>query len=114
MDDEKIPNQKRIDKSDIGTLFIEEGEFIATFVLKAWGERNRLRCYFFTDDGKNFYLNTWRVQSGERKDQYCPRDSAPNFRNVELGTRWLITTKSSRNGNVFWSKAEEILAGETR
>jgi len=114
VNNDRILNQKRIDKSNIGTLLLQEGEFIATFILKAWGERIRLRCYFLTDDGKNFYLNAWRVQSGERKDQYCPRDSAPNFRHVKPGTRWLITTKRSKNGNVFWSTAEELLAEESR
>ena len=114
MNNERIPSQKRIDKSNIGTLLVQEGEFTATFILKAWGERNRLRCYFLTDDGKSFYLNAWRVQSRDRKNQYCPRDSESNFRNVEIGTRWVLTTKRSSKGNVFWSTAENLLSGETQ
>jgi len=86
----------------------EVGEYTATLVNKHWGKRKSLCCYFDTDDGKSFYLYAWRVQSGERVNQYCPRDSSPNFRDVDVGTRWRITTKISKQGNVYWSTAEAL------
>ena len=95
------------------TRLVEEGEFIATLRFTQWGKRLSLGCYFEMDDGNCFYLYAWRIQRGERKDQYCPRDSAPNFRYVMPGTRWIITTKRSKNGNVFWSTAEELLTEES-
>ena len=90
---------------------IEEGEYIATLNFKVWGKRMSLGCYFETDDGKKFYLYAWRIQYGERKDDYCPRDCAINFRDVKPGTRWLIKTRRSSKGNVYWSTAEELLSG---
>lgn len=85
----------------------EEGKYLATLKFRGWGKSKALICYFETDDGRKFNLYAWRIQGGERNECYCPRDCGPNFAWVEDGTEWLIETKKSRNGNVFWSTAEK-------
>ena len=91
-----------------GYHFLQEpGEYRATLKFRTWGERMRLRCYFIADDGQKFYINAWRRQGGPMVNCYCPRDNGPDFEKVPDGTNWLITMKNSRNGNVFWSAAEQ-------
>lgn len=85
----------------------EVGQYHVILNFRSWGKANILLCYFEMDDGRKFHLNAWRRQGGDRDEQYCPRDSWPNFALVEDGTHWLIETKRSRNGNVFWSTAEK-------
>lgn len=84
----------------------EEGKFLVTLKFRVWGKSMNLGCYFQTDEGSRFYLYAWRIKGGVRDEQYCPRDSEPNFAEVEDDTRWLIETKKSRNGNIYWSTAE--------
>lgn len=86
----------------------EVGEFVVTLKFRSWGKRKGLLCYFITDDGQKFHLYAWRIQSGERYEKYCPRDSWPNFAWVEDETKWLIVTKKSKYGNVYWSTAEHL------
>lgn len=85
----------------------EAGRFLVTLKFRSWGKNNSLICYFETDDRQTFHLYAWRIQGGERSECYCPRDSWPNFATVEDETRWIIETKISRTGNLFWATAEK-------
>jgi len=89
------------------TRLEEAGEYLATLRFTSWGKCLNLGCYFEADDGNRFYLYAWRKESGERHGQYCPREGGPNFRYIELGTRWLITTRLNSKGNIDWVTAEE-------
>ena len=85
----------------------ETGKFLVTLNFRGWGKNNCLLCHFMTDDGRKFHLYAWRIQGGGRYECYCPRDSWPNFATVQDGTRWIVETKMTRNGNVFWATAEQ-------
>lgn len=98
----------RIDRSSQGYKRLEEaGEYLVTLKFTTWGKQLCLGCYFEADDGERFYLYAWLQESGDRRGQYCPRECGPNFRYVKDGTRWRITTKLNKKGNVYWATAEE-------
>lgn len=88
-------------------LLRKEGEFIVTLKYRYWGKQLNLGCYFLSSDGEKFFLYAWRRKliNGEH---YCPRISNLGFENVEDNTKWIITARKNKNGNVVWLDAKEI------
>ena len=88
----------------------EEGEYIAILKNRAWLKLKNpcLGCYFESEDGTKFYLHAWRTPLA-KGEHYCPRNSDVWFETTNDETKWRLTLKTSKNGNVFWATAEEIL-----
>ncbi len=83
-------------------LLSEAGTYTVTLVDKTWGKGMYLICAFVCDDGKKFRANVWRDRLSEL---YSPAKANINFATASIGSKWICTFVTSRNGYVRFENA---------
>lgn len=86
------------------------GEFTGTLVMKKWGDRNSLICYFDTDDDEQFKLCVWYKYDAARA--YRPKNSEMDITRVEIGARMKVSYEPTKSGKTAWLDATLMQSGE--
>ena len=84
----------------------EAGETTATLVMRKWGKRCNLICYFDTDDGQKLKLIAYR--DDRKGGKYTTRENDICMSRQPLGSRWKIKYTITARGNTSWLSAEQI------
>ena len=82
------------------------GKAMAKLVMKRWGRRNALICYFDADDGRKLCLCVWFSDKPTRC--YRPKDGKIDMSYVEIGSRMYIEYDLNPAGHARFQKAELI------
>ena len=82
------------------------GEANATLVMKKWGKKMNLICYFDSDDGQKLKLIAYR--NDKKGSKYTTRENDICMSRQSLGSRWKIKYTITPKGNTSWLSAEEI------
>ena len=84
----------------------EAGEATATLVMRKWGKRLNLICYFDTDDGRKLKLLAYR--DDRKGGRYTTRENDICMSYQPLGSRWKIKYTITPRGNTSWLSADQI------
>ena len=76
----------------------EAGETTATLVMRKWGKRCNLICYFDTDDGQKLKLIAYR--DDRKGGKYTTRENDICMSRQPLGSRWKIKYTITARGNI--------------
>ena len=82
------------------------GTFDGVLVMKKWGDRNVLICYFDTDQGEKLKLCAWFKR--DSKKDYRPKHSDLDMSKVEIGTDLRVNYSTRNSGKTLWESAEII------
>ena len=85
---------------------VKANEVEAILVMKQWGRKMNLICYFQTTENKKIKLCAY-VQRG-LNGRYSPRESDIDMSQVLLGTRWKIKYSIGKTGTTIWNSAQII------
>ena len=81
----------------------EENTVTAKLVMKEWGQKANLICYFDVKDGSKIKLCVW-FNSDDNKT-YRPKKASINFKEVKLNTDWIVSFTLSKQGLTNWINA---------
>lgn len=81
-----------------------KGAFVGELVMKKWGKRNSLICYFDARDGNSYKLCVWFNCKDERS--YRPLRSKLDISMVQIGTVLRVEYDEAASGKTKWLTAE--------
>jgi len=82
----------------------ESGAFAGELVMKRWGAKGSLVCYFDTDDGNKFTLCVWKGYDDSLS--YRPENSDLDISELDLGCRMWVDYIVMENG---WCRMMDAL-----
>lgn len=82
---------------------VDEGTYTGILVMKEWGKKPCLHCYFILEDGQKIVLTAYFKDS-----LYKPGISKIDFSdlNIKAGSKFLISTEINSKGKTSWHNAE--------
>ena len=84
------------------------GSFTGALVMKKWGKRGALICYFDTEDEKRYKICAWFNHKDVRS--YRPLHSDVDVSLIEIGSVLKVEYDETASGNTRWVNVE-ILEG---
>lgn len=82
---------------------VSEGIYKGILVMKEWGKKPCLHCYFHLDNGEKIVLTSYFKNSA-----YRPCKASIDFSdiNIKAGTSFILKVGLSKNNKTVWNDAE--------